>query len=143
VLAAPCLLCCMFLFSSLFIIHFFFVFWGKGSVCPGGYAGLSHGWLWEYCVPLICSHIGLLDVSQTGLELASGSMGALLFSQCNLMWRSLVWDRGSGCGTPDSLWHFFSAKCGFSISAKFLIYGAHTVCFCILVAILDPSAVCM
>jgi hypothetical protein len=33
---------------------------------------------------------------------------------------------------------FFPAKCGSSISAKFLIYRAHAVCFCILVSILDP-----
>jgi hypothetical protein len=33
---------------------------------------------------------------------------------------------------------FFSAKYGFSISARVLIYGAYTVCFCTLVAILDP-----
>jgi hypothetical protein len=33
---------------------------------------------------------------------------------------------------------FFSANCSSSISAKFLTYGAHTVCFCPLVAILDP-----
>jgi hypothetical protein len=32
----------------------------------------------------------------------------------------------------------FSAKCGSSVSAKFLIYGAHTVCFLHLVTILDP-----
>jgi hypothetical protein len=32
----------------------------------------------------------------------------------------------------------FSAKCGSSISAKFLIYGAHAVCFYTLVTILDP-----
>jgi hypothetical protein len=30
---------------------------------------------------------------------------------------------------------FFSAKCGSSVSAKFLIYGVHTVCFCTLVPI--------
>jgi hypothetical protein len=33
---------------------------------------------------------------------------------------------------------FFSAKCDFSVSARFLIYGAHTVWFCTLVSILDP-----
>jgi hypothetical protein len=33
---------------------------------------------------LICSPVGLLDVSQAGLELASGGVGALLFSQCNM-----------------------------------------------------------
>jgi hypothetical protein len=34
---------------------------------------------------------------------------------------------------------FFSAKCGSSISARFLIYGVHAVSFFPLVAILDPS----
>jgi hypothetical protein len=37
-LRAPYPLCCMFLFSSLFIIHFFE---RQGSVYPGHYAGLS------------------------------------------------------------------------------------------------------
>jgi hypothetical protein len=45
------------LFSSLFIIQFFFPRWG--SDCPGSYSGLFQGWLWEYCMPLICSPVGL------------------------------------------------------------------------------------
>jgi hypothetical protein len=53
---------------------------GQGSVCPGGYSGLSQEWLWEYHLSLICSPVGLLDVSQAGLELASGTAEALLFS---------------------------------------------------------------
>jgi hypothetical protein len=61
-----------------------------------------------------------------------------LFSQCNMVWRSFVQAEGSGCQSFDSFWCFFSAKCGSSISAKFLISGAHTFCFCPLVAILDP-----
>jgi hypothetical protein len=32
---------------------------------------------------------------------------------------------------------FFSAKCSSRVPAKFLIYGAHTVCLCILVTIMD------
>jgi hypothetical protein len=35
---------------------------------------------------------------------------------------------------------FFSAKCGSSVSARFLIYRAHTVCFLPLVTILDPPS---
>jgi hypothetical protein len=58
-------LCCMFLFSSLFMIFFL---WGRMSVCSGGYAGLSQRWLWEYCMLLICSPVGVLDFSQAGLE---------------------------------------------------------------------------
>jgi hypothetical protein len=135
-LTAPCLLCCMFLFSSLFIIQVFFL---GGWVCPWDYAGLSQWCLWEYHVMLICSPVGLLDVSQAGLELAYGDAGALLFFQCNVAWRSFVWAGGSGCWSLDSSWFFFSAKCGSSISARFFIYRVHTVCFCTLVAILDPS----
>jgi hypothetical protein len=53
VLTAPRPICCVFLLSSLFIIQgffcLFFFFCEVGeSVCPGGYAGLFQGWLWEY-----------------------------------------------------------------------------------------------
>jgi hypothetical protein len=100
-----------------FVLQFLFCFWV--SVHPEGYAGLSQGWLWEYCMPLICSPVGLLDVSQAGLELVSGGAGALLFSQCNVAWRSFVQAGGSGCRSFASSWFFFSAKCGSSISVKF------------------------
>jgi hypothetical protein len=42
--------CCVLVFSSLFIAQLFL--WGAGSVCPGGSAGLSQGWLGEYCMTL-------------------------------------------------------------------------------------------
>jgi hypothetical protein len=42
-------------------------------------------------MPVFCSLVGLLDVSQASLELASGGTGALLFFQCNVAWRSFVW----------------------------------------------------
>jgi hypothetical protein len=111
VLTAPHPLCCVFLLSSLFIIQlvwFLFVylfFLGWESVCPGGYAGLSQGWLWEYrmgtwCSPLVC-------ISQAGLEPASGGAGSLLFSQCNVLRRSFVQAGGSGCRSFDSSWCFF------------------------------------
>jgi hypothetical protein len=76
-------------------------------------------------------------ISQAGLGLMSAGMGVLLFSQCNMAWRSFLQAEGSQCWSFDSSWCFFSAKCGSSISAKFLIYRAHTVCFCPLVTILD------
>jgi hypothetical protein len=43
-----------------------------------------------------------------------------------------------GVGVLFLLGVFFSAKCGSSISARFLIYGARVVCFLPLVTILDP-----
>jgi hypothetical protein len=133
--SAVCLfsVCCL-LFG--FFVCFFFC-WG-GSVCPGGYAGLSQGWLGEYCVTLGVHPSGLLNVSQVGLDQGLVASGTLLFSQCNVAWRSFLWARGSVCRSFDSSWCFISAKCGSSISARFLIHGAHSVCFCTLVAILEP-----
>jgi hypothetical protein len=58
----------------------------------------------------------------------SGSQGALLFSQCNVVCRSFVQARSS-------------AKYGSSVSARFLIYGIYAVFFCTLVAILDPLSI--
>jgi hypothetical protein len=108
------------------------------SVCPGSYAGLSQRWLWDYCTMYICSPIGLPDVSQAGLVPESVSIGALLFSQCNVARRSFVQSGGSRYLSFDFSWCLFSAKCGSSISARYLICGAHAVCLCTLVAILDP-----
>jgi hypothetical protein len=46
-LFAMCLFCCC------YSVCFFFSFFpGWGSVCPGGYADLAQGCLWEYHVPL-------------------------------------------------------------------------------------------
>jgi hypothetical protein len=42
------------------------------------------------------SPVDLLDVSQAGLDLESGGMGALLFSQGNMVCRSFLWAGGSG-----------------------------------------------
>jgi hypothetical protein len=53
-----------------------------------------------------------------------------------MAWRSFVWAEASGCQHFDSSWWYFSAKCGSGILAKFFIYGAHTVCFCPLDAML-------
>jgi hypothetical protein len=98
-LIAPCPLCCVLVFSSLFI-QFFVLFcfflqqrvslpWGLCWFIPGVAGGIPcDAW---------CSSVALPNVSQTGLEPASGGAGALLFSQCKVAWRSFVWARGSGC----------------------------------------------
>jgi hypothetical protein len=49
------------------------------------------------------------------------------FLSVNVTWRSSVRARGSGCRSFDSSLCFFSVKCGSSVSARFLIYGAHAV----------------
>jgi hypothetical protein len=94
----------------------------------------------------------LLKVSQARLELAAVvaavavaeallgvRVAAHLFSQCNVVWRSLLWARGLGGQCFNSLWCFTSAKHCSSVSARSLIYGAHTVCVCVPVTILDSS----
>jgi hypothetical protein len=98
--SVPCLL-----FS--FVLFYFVFFVELGSVSLRDYAGLSHGWLWEYRVMLICSPVGLLDVSQAGLEVAAGSWEALLFSECNVAWRSFVRLRFQGVEAMIPLGPFF------------------------------------
>jgi hypothetical protein len=49
--ALPSLLCVFFVVIAYY--SFFSFFPGCESVCPGGYAGLAQGCLWEYHMPLI------------------------------------------------------------------------------------------
>jgi hypothetical protein len=59
-LRAPCPLCYVSFLLLLVIIQFFFSFFpGWWLVCPGGYADLAQGCLWEYHMPL-SSPCGLL-----------------------------------------------------------------------------------
>jgi hypothetical protein len=51
-LRAPRPLCYMSFLLLLLIIQFFSFIPGWGPVCPGGYADLAQGCLWEYNVPL-------------------------------------------------------------------------------------------
>jgi hypothetical protein len=62
--------CLFFFFSAaclLFSLCFSF-FPGQGSVCPGGYADLSQGCLWECRVLLIYSPGGLCLLSRIGAD---------------------------------------------------------------------------
>jgi hypothetical protein len=81
-LTAPSLLCCVPVFSYLFIGQVFVVVVVvEGvSVCPGGYAGLSQEWLGEYCVMLGAHVFGLPKVSQAGLEPLGGGGSPPVFS---------------------------------------------------------------
>jgi hypothetical protein len=80
----------------------------------------------------------LVCISQTDLEVVSGGVGALLDSQCNMAWRSFVPAGDSECWIFASSWCLFFAKGGSRSSARFLTYGAHAVCFLLLVTMLDP-----
>jgi hypothetical protein len=56
-------------YSFQFLAYYSVFFVGQGSVCPGGYAGLSQGWLWEHHVPPICSPVGLHLPSRFGASI--------------------------------------------------------------------------
>jgi hypothetical protein len=53
--SVPCLLFSFFVFVFVFLQ-------GRGSVCPGGYAGLSQGWLGEYCM-MLGAHLLICQMS--------------------------------------------------------------------------------
>jgi hypothetical protein len=88
-------------------------------------------------MPLICSPVGLLDVSQEGLQLAFGELSCFL----SVTWcAEALYGLGiQGVESLIPLGAFFSANFGSSISVKFLIYRDQAICFCILVTILDPT----
>jgi hypothetical protein len=140
--AHPPLLCVSFQFlfyCSVFFVFFFFFCRARGPSAQGAmliYSRVTGGILHDAW----SSPVDLLNFSQTGLEPATGGTEAPLFYLCNMAWRSFPWARGSGCQSFDVFWCFISAKCGSSISAMFLIYRPHAVCFCSLVTILDPPS---
>jgi hypothetical protein len=73
----------------------------------------------------------------SGLVDSGVGMVVCLFFQCIVVWRKLPRARGSGCQSFRSPFSFTSAKSVSSISARSLIHGAHAVCVCVPVAILD------
>jgi hypothetical protein len=81
----------------------------------------------------------LVYVSQAGLEIVSGSAGALLVSQCKMVWRSFVWAGNLGVSEFCFFLVVFPAKGGSSVSARILLYRVHVICFLPLVPILDLS----
>jgi hypothetical protein len=130
------LLCVSFQFLFYFSVFFFFA-WGMGVSLPWRPCWFILGVAGRIPCDAWCSPVGLLNVSQAGLEPATGGAGALLVSQCNVALRSFSQVRDSGCWSFDSPYCFISAKCGSSISVRFWSHGAHAVCFWALDAILD------
>jgi hypothetical protein len=86
----PSLLSVFFVVIAYYSVFFFFPW--VGSVCPGGYADLAQGYLWEYCVPLSLP-CDLHLPKWCGLWFG-GSTGALLVSLFNMEWECYVWAGG-------------------------------------------------
>jgi hypothetical protein len=80
---------CPFQFLVYYSVFWFFFLRGGGQSVQGTmlvYSRGGHG----STVCYLFAHL-LVCVSQAGLELVSGGVGALGFFQCNVVWRSFVW----------------------------------------------------
>jgi hypothetical protein len=135
-LRAPRPLCYMSFLSLLLIIQFFFSFFpGWGSVCPGGYADLAQGCLWEYHV-LLSSPCGPHLPKQSGHWCLVVAWEPSWF--LHLTWSGNV-TRGLG-GVEESKFCLFSVvfpvRCISSISPRFY-FRRHAFCFLPLAAILE------
>jgi hypothetical protein len=98
-------LCCVLVFSSLFILHIFFIL-GRGNG-----VSLTRGQCWfiwrvagEILHDIWLSLIGLLNVSQADLGLWLATARGFLFSQCYKVWRRLPWARCSRCQSFNYPW---------------------------------------
>jgi hypothetical protein len=91
---------------SFSVLYYWVLFLRGGSQSVQGAMLVYHRGGCGNTVCCLFAHL-LACISQAGLELASGSIGALLFSQCNVAWRSFVWAGGSECRSFDSFWCFF------------------------------------
>jgi hypothetical protein len=111
---------------------------GWRSVCPGAYAALAQGCLWEYHGT---AKLTLSESSQAIWAQVTGSLGALLISPFNVKWRFSA----LAGGVEGSKFCLFSvvlpARCVSSISPRFH-YRRHAFCFLPLAAILESPGPC-
>jgi hypothetical protein len=122
---------CLYCSYCLLLSFSFFPRWRL--VCPGGYAALAQGCLWEYCGT---AKLTLSSFSQAVWEQATGGPRALLVSPFNMKWRCSV----PAGGVEGSKFCLFSvvlpAGCVSCISPRFH-YRRHAFCFLPLAAILE------
>jgi hypothetical protein len=127
--AQPSLLHVFFVVIAYYSVFFsFFSEWG--SVCPGGYADLAQGCLWEYRIPL-SSPCGLCLPKPSGR-----GPGALLVSPFNVKWRCYAQAGGMEESKFCLFWMVFPVRCISSISWRFY-FRKHAFCFLPLAAILE------
>jgi hypothetical protein len=110
------------------------------SVCPGGYAALAQGCLWEYHGTV---KLTLSESSQAVWVWAAGSWwpaaggpGALLIFPFNMKWRCSALAGGVEGSKFCLFWVVLPARCVSSVSPRFH-YRRHTFCFLPLAAILE------
>jgi hypothetical protein len=127
----------MFLYCSYCLLLSFSFFPGWGSVCPGGYADLAQGCLWEYRGT---AKLTLWSTSSQAVwaRVTGGGPGTLLVSPFNVKWRCSA----QAGGVEGSKFCLFSvslpARCVSSVSPRFHFRG-HAFCFLPLAALLESS----
>jgi hypothetical protein len=122
-LATPSLFCVL-VFSSLFIVQGFFLSAQKAMLVysRGGWGSTA------WCLLLTCLVCQMSPKQVWSWHLAV--VRALLFSQCNMAWRSILQARDSGCWSFNSPCSFISTKCGSSVSVSpssycLILYPSH------------------
>jgi hypothetical protein len=119
----------------LLIFQFFSFFPGWGSVCPGGYADLAQGCLWEYRMPL-SSHCGPRLPKPSGCWCLAAVREASWFLRLtwsgDAMRRLDVWRSQKFCLVSV----VFPVRCISSVSPRFY-FRKHTFCFLPLANILE------
>jgi hypothetical protein len=126
---------CLYCSYCLLLSFSFFPQWR--SVCPGGYAALAQGCLWEYCGT---TKFTLSMSSQAIWARATGGLGALLVSPFNVKWRCSALAEG----VKGSKFRLFSvvllARCVSSVSPRFH-YRRRAFCFLPLAIILESPSI--
>jgi hypothetical protein len=122
---------CLYCSYCLLVSFSFFPRWR--SVCPGGYADLAQGCLWEYRGT---AKLTLSVSSQAIWARVTGSPGALLVSPFNVNWRFSVSSGGVECSKFCLFSVILPGKCVSSVSPRFH-YRRLAFCFLPLAAILE------
>jgi hypothetical protein len=124
---------CLYCSYCLLVSFSFFPLWR--SVCPGGYAALAQGCLWEYRGT---AKLTLSASSQAVWARVTGGPGALLVSPFNMKWRFSALAGGVEGSKFSLFWVILPAKCVSSVSLRFH-YRRLAFCFLPLAAILESS----
>jgi hypothetical protein len=128
-------LLCVFFVIAYYSVFFSLFFPGWGLVCPGGYADLGQGCLWEYHM-LLSSPCGPLLPKPSGHchLVAARELSWFL----RLTWNGNVTHRLGVWRSQSFVSMVFSVRCISSVSPRFY-FSRHAFCFLSLAAVLESQ----
>jgi hypothetical protein len=133
--APPSLLLVLIVLIAYYSVSLFFPGWG--SICPGGYAALAHGCLWEYQILLSSFCVPHLP-KPSGCWCLVVARGALLVSLFSMKWRCSAHAGGVEGSKFCLFWVIFPVMYISSFSPRFY-FRRHAFCFLPLATILESS----